>query len=72
MVTDLDQILLRDAERGRNVLRGILGGKVTLRPDESGEFLWAEYALGMSALIPNAEIMVAGAGFCAYLDVRLG
>jgi hypothetical protein len=63
MITDLEQILLRDPERGREVLRGILGEKIKLQPDKSGEFLWAEYSLGMSALIPNAEIMVAGAGF---------
>jgi hypothetical protein len=62
-VSDLDQILLRAPERGRAVLHGILGEKIRLRPDESGEFLWAEYSLGMSALLPNAEIMVAGAGF---------
>jgi site-specific DNA recombinase len=62
MVSDLDQkVLLRDPERGREELRGILEEKIKLRPDESGKFLWAEYALGMSALIPNAEIMVAGA-----------
>jgi hypothetical protein len=30
-------------------------------PDESGRFLWAEYSLGMAALLPSAEIMVAGA-----------
>jgi site-specific DNA recombinase len=63
MVTGLEQILLRDPERGREELRGILEGKIKLQPDESGKFLWADYSLGLRALLPNAEIMVAGAGF---------
>jgi hypothetical protein len=68
-------VLGRDPERGREELRGILGEKIRLRPDASGRYLWAEYSLGMSALLPrqsNADIVVAGAGFDAYLEVRLG
>jgi hypothetical protein len=71
LVSDLDQILLREPERGRVVLHGILGEKIRVRPDESGEFLWAEYSLGMSALLPNAEIMVAGARFGTYFRPRI-
>lgn len=61
----LDSVLMRDAE-GREELRGILaeGEKIKLLPDKSGRFLWADYALGLAALLPpdaNAEIMVAGA-----------
>jgi len=41
-------------------VRGILGERMKLQPDESGRFLWAEYSLGLTALLPNAEIMVAG------------
>jgi hypothetical protein len=43
--------LTRDPERGREELRGILGEKIKLRPDKSGSFLWAEYSLGLSALL---------------------
>jgi site-specific DNA recombinase len=63
MVGRLAGVLLRDPERGREELRGILGEKIKLHPDVSGRFLWAEYSLGLTALLPNAEIMVAGAGF---------
>jgi len=66
MVGRLDGVLQRDPERGREELRGILGEgeKIRLLPDESGRFLWADYSLGLTALLPpngNAEIMVAGA-----------
>ncbi|MDE2137930.1 MAG: zinc ribbon domain-containing protein [Gammaproteobacteria bacterium] len=62
----LDQILMRDPERGREELRGILGDKIRMRPDLSGRFLWADYSLGLVALLPkqgNADTVVAGAGF---------
>ena len=63
LVEQLDEVLKADPDRGREVLRGIFDGRVKLRPDSGGAFLWAEYSLGSAALIPNAEIMVAGAGF---------
>src|SRR6185437_14897255 len=63
MVERLDEVLQADAERGREQLRGILGDRIRLRPDESGRFLWADYSLGLSALTANADLMVAGAGF---------
>lgn len=67
-----DQVLLRDPARGRDMLRGILGNeKIKLQPDESGKFLWADYALGLTALVSNAEIMVAGARYINYLSVDL-
>ena len=59
----LHGVLEKDPERGREDLREVLEERVRLRPDESGRFLWADYALGLAALVPNAEIMVAGAGF---------
>ena len=62
----IDQVLLHDPERGRQELRGILGDRIKLIPDESRTFLIADYSLGLAALqLPNAnaEIMVAGAGF---------
>ena len=63
IVASIDQVLAKDPERGREELRGILGERIKLLPDESGRFLWADYSLGLTALVPNAEIMVAGAGF---------
>jgi hypothetical protein len=63
MLDRLDGVLIREPERGREELRGILGvdEKIRLSPDQSGTNLWADYSLGFAALIPNAEIMVAGA-----------
>jgi hypothetical protein len=64
MVQRLDGVLMRDPERGREELRGILSERIKLRPEKSGSFLWAEYSLGLSALLPrqsNADIVVAGA-----------
>lgn len=60
MVGRLEEILRRDPERGREELRGILGERIKLVPQELGCYLWAEYSLGIAALIPSAEIMVAG------------
>jgi hypothetical protein len=51
MVAGLDGVLTRDPERGREELRGILGGRVKVTPDESNRFLWAEYSLGMWAAL---------------------
>jgi hypothetical protein len=62
MVISLGTVLTRDdPERGRQELRGILGERIVLKPDPSESFLWAEYSLGLQALLPSAEIMVAGA-----------
>ena len=66
MVDGIDQVLTYDSERGREELRGILVDRIKLIPDESGRFLWADYALGLAALLPkntDAEIMVAGARY---------
>ena len=64
MLDRLSDVLMRDPERGREELRQVLEERIRLKPDESGKFLWAEYALGVSALLPpSAEIMVAGACF---------
>jgi DNA invertase Pin-like site-specific DNA recombinase len=65
MVAGLDEVLTQDPERGREHLRGILGSeRIKMKPDGSGRFLWADYSLGLTALVPSelrAEIMVAGA-----------
>jgi hypothetical protein len=71
MVKRLDRVLIQDPERGREELRGILGDKIRLKPDESdGRFLWADYSLGFIPLMPsnlaNADLMVAGAGFANF------
>jgi hypothetical protein len=71
MVAGLDDVLARDPERGREELRGILGNKIEVTPDESGGFLWAEYSLGMAALLPSADLMVAGARYANYLTIDL-
>src|SRR5262249_37178552 len=64
MIERLEGVLTRDPERGREELRQVLEARIRLVPDESGKFLWADYALGVAALAPtSAEIMVAGAGF---------
>jgi hypothetical protein len=36
---------------------------VRLKPDPSGKLLWAEYSLGVAALLADAEIRSAGTGF---------
>jgi len=53
-------------------VRGILGERMKLQPDESGRFLWAEYSLGLTALLPNAEIMVAGPLVALFAAVATG
>jgi site-specific DNA recombinase len=60
----LEDVLLKEPERGREELREVLDDeRIRLKPDESGKFLWAEYSLGLQALLPHADTVVAGAGF---------
>ncbi len=67
LVDRLDTVLMRDPERGREELRGILGERIVLSPDAKKGHLWAEYSMGCAALLParaaSADLMVAGAGF---------
>ncbi len=66
IVDQLEQCLARDPERSRPALMEAIGSSITLAPDESGKFLWAEYGLEGSRLLVAVgmpEIMVAGAGF---------
>jgi DNA invertase Pin-like site-specific DNA recombinase len=51
----LGDVLLRDPERGREELRQVLEERIRLIPDESGKFLWADYALGINALLPSGN-----------------
>jgi len=38
----------------------MLNDKISLRPDRSGRLLWAEYSLGMRALLPRQENVWVG------------
>jgi hypothetical protein len=75
MVDELEIRLGQDPEHSRPALIEAIGERIALQPDVSGRFLWAEYGLEGERLLASLEvpeIMVAGAGFDAYLEVRLG
>jgi len=62
----LQQTLDSDPERARAALVDAIGTRITLDPDHSGRFLWADVGLEPAPLLAVAggsEIMVAGAGF---------
>jgi hypothetical protein len=65
MVNRLNEVLTADPEQGRAALRDVLGERITLQPDKSGKYLWAEYSLGIAPLLQDAgasaDLMVAGA-----------
>jgi hypothetical protein len=61
LIDRLEGILTCDPARGREELRQVLEDRVRLVPDESGKFLSADYALGLRALLSNADTVVAGA-----------
>lgn len=65
MLDRLNDVLTTDPERGQAALRNVLGERITLLPDESGKFLWADYSLGIAPLLQNAgvgaDLVVAGA-----------
>jgi hypothetical protein len=42
------------------VLRGILGEKIKLQPEPSGEFAWAEYSLEMLLFLPWQSGVIGG------------
>ena len=56
---------------GREELRGILGERIKMQPDESGSFLWADYSLGLTALLPSADFVVAGGRYELYSNYAL-
>jgi DNA invertase Pin-like site-specific DNA recombinase len=75
LVKKLEVRLAEDPEQARPALIEAIGDRIVLQPDSSGRFLWAEYGLAgelLASLGKVLEIMVAGAGFDAYLEVRLG
>jgi site-specific DNA recombinase len=66
LVERLEQPLGRDPERSRIALTQAIGPKITLLPDVSRKYLWAEYGLEtvpLMAVAAGSELMVAGAGF---------
>lgn len=66
LVARLDEPLGRDVGRARAALTDVVGERITLQPDESGTYLWAELefqATPLLAAVGSPEIMVAGAGF---------
>ena len=66
IVERLEEPLGHDPERSRVALIEAIGPAITLQPDESRKFLWAEYGLEAVPLLAAAagsELMVAGAGF---------
>ena len=71
MLRRLHAALAQDSERARAALQDVIGGAVTLQPDMSRKFLWAEYEMKTAALLGLAGggesvIMVAGAQFFNY------
>lgn len=77
MLGRLDVALRHDAERGRAALQNVIGESVTLQPDDSGKFMWAEYGIETAALLQatgggKSVSMVAGEGFgCAFAAIEL-
>jgi site-specific DNA recombinase len=54
LVGRLDETLGKDAERSRTALQEAIGPRITLRPDESGGYLWAEFGLEAAPLLRAA------------------
>jgi hypothetical protein len=63
LVAEPEAALGREPEHSRPALQAI-GERITLTPDKSGKFLWAEYGLETAPVLVALgvpEIMVAGA-----------
>ena len=66
IVEHLEEGLRGDPERARAALTDAIGSRITLEPDESGRFLWAEFGLETTpqlVAVGLPEFMVAGVGF---------
>lgn len=66
IVRRLEETLGRDPERARAALVEAIGPRITLDPDPSGGFLWADFGMELTplrAVSGGSEIMVAGVGF---------
>jgi hypothetical protein len=70
IVEHLEEGLRSDPELARAALTDAIGSRITLEPDESGKFLWAEFGLETTpqlVAVGLPEFMVAGAGFRSRL-----
>ena len=70
-VAGLDEVLSRDPERGREELRGILGGRIKTAPDASGRFLGLTIRSGWQRCLPNAGNYGSRAGVFVRVSRRL-
>lgn len=64
LVAKLEDNSNKDVERARAALADVIGERITLRPDGSGTYLWAELefrATPLLAVVGLPEIVVAGA-----------
>jgi hypothetical protein len=64
IVEQLEEGLRGDPELARAALTDAIGSRITLEPDESGKFLWAEFGLETTpqlVAVGLPEFMVAGA-----------
>lgn len=67
----LQETLGRDPERARAALVDAIGARITLDPDQSGKFLWADFGVELAplqAVAGGSELMVAGACFATCLQ----
>jgi hypothetical protein len=74
IVDRLEEDLTRDPERARAALTDAIGSRITLEPDESGKFLWAEFGLETAPLLVSVgmpEFMVAGGRYELYSNYPL-
>jgi hypothetical protein len=73
MVNRLDEVRAAEPERGRAALQEVLGERITLQPDASGRFLWADgNSTAPAGRGASADLVVAGACLPAYmLEVEL-
>jgi site-specific DNA recombinase len=74
IVDRLEDDLTRDPERARAALTDAIGSRITLEPDESGKFLWAEFGLETAPLLVSVglpEFMVAGGSILSWKSLKI-
>jgi DNA invertase Pin-like site-specific DNA recombinase len=72
LVSKLEASLSLDVERARVALQDVIGHSVTLKPDDSGKFLWAEVGIKTTPMLEKAsgsDLVVAGAGFSGHMQI---
>jgi hypothetical protein len=68
MVAELNKSLCRTAiPKAREYIRQLVGNKIIIKPDESGEYLKAEFETDYARMLSIG--LVAGAGFTSYRHV---